>query len=113
MWEEGVGGRIWCKHHAYMYINGKMRLVETVLGMGVEKTKKNDGGDDSPVKYCKDFYKCCNVPPAQQYKYKITFLQDNFSLVKDRPSLAPKGVGPKLLHFLAKCYCVLFTVLLF
>jgi hypothetical protein len=31
-----------------MYVNGKMRTVETIpgMGMGVEKIKKNDGGGE-------------------------------------------------------------------
>jgi hypothetical protein len=27
-------------------INGKMRLVETILGMGLGRIKDNDGGDE-------------------------------------------------------------------
>jgi hypothetical protein len=29
-----------------MYVNGKMRPVETVLGMGEGEIKKNDGGGE-------------------------------------------------------------------
>jgi hypothetical protein len=29
-----------------MYLNGKMRPVETLLGMGREEIKENDGGDE-------------------------------------------------------------------
>jgi hypothetical protein len=28
-----VGGRIWCKYCVYMYVNGKMRPVETIPGV--------------------------------------------------------------------------------
>jgi hypothetical protein len=37
-----------------MYINGKMRLVETILGMGGEWMKENDGGGE--FKYYYIFY---------------------------------------------------------
>jgi hypothetical protein len=30
---EGMGGGIWCKYCVHMYINGKMRPVETAPGM--------------------------------------------------------------------------------
>jgi hypothetical protein len=33
MWGKGVGGWIWCKYCVHMYVNVKMRPVETVLGM--------------------------------------------------------------------------------
>jgi hypothetical protein len=29
-----------------MYVNGKMRPVETIPGIGVKEIKKNDGGDE-------------------------------------------------------------------
>jgi hypothetical protein len=29
-----------------MYVNGKMKPVETVLGVGGGEMKENDGGDD-------------------------------------------------------------------
>jgi hypothetical protein len=29
-----------------MYANGKMRLVETIPGMGGSRTKKNNGGSE-------------------------------------------------------------------
>jgi hypothetical protein len=32
--EKGVGGWIWCKYCVHLYVNGKMRHVETVPGMG-------------------------------------------------------------------------------
>jgi hypothetical protein len=49
-----------------MYENGKMRPVETVLRMGGEGIKKNDGGINLTKIYCKHFCKCHNVPPVQQ-----------------------------------------------
>jgi hypothetical protein len=36
IWGKGTGGRIWCKYCVYMYVNGKMRPVETIPGMGEE-----------------------------------------------------------------------------
>jgi hypothetical protein len=47
-----------------MYINGKMRLVVTVLGMRVGGIKENEDGVNSSIIYliyCKNFYKCYNV----------------------------------------------------
>jgi hypothetical protein len=34
MWGKGVGGWIWCKYYVHMYVNGKMRTVESILGTG-------------------------------------------------------------------------------
>jgi hypothetical protein len=31
---KGVGGWIWCKYCAHMYVNGKMMSVETIPGVG-------------------------------------------------------------------------------
>jgi hypothetical protein len=33
MWGKGVGGWIWYKYCVHMYVNGKMRLIETIPGM--------------------------------------------------------------------------------
>jgi hypothetical protein len=49
-----------------MYENGKMRPVETILGMGEGVIKKNDGGVSSTMIYCKKFCKCHNVLPVRQ-----------------------------------------------
>jgi hypothetical protein len=38
-----------------MYENGKMRSVETILGLGVGRIKKNDTGENSIMTYCKFF----------------------------------------------------------
>jgi hypothetical protein len=38
-----VRGRIWCKYCVHVYINGKMRPVETIPGMGEERIRENDG----------------------------------------------------------------------
>jgi hypothetical protein len=35
MWGKGEGGGMWCKYCVHMYVNGKMRLVKTIPGMGV------------------------------------------------------------------------------
>jgi hypothetical protein len=50
LWEgEGrkrvLDGRIWCKYSVYMYVNGKMRPVETIPGMGGGRIKTNGGGE--------------------------------------------------------------------
>jgi hypothetical protein len=47
-----------------MYENGKMRSVETVSGMGREVINRMTEGENSTVIYCKNFYKCHNVPPV-------------------------------------------------
>jgi hypothetical protein len=52
-----------------MYINGKMRPVETILGIGEGGIKENGGGVNSSLIYliyCQNFCKCHNVPLAQQ-----------------------------------------------
>jgi hypothetical protein len=46
--------------------NGKMKPVETIPGLRGGGIKKNDGGMNSTVIYCKNFCKCHSVPPAQQ-----------------------------------------------
>jgi hypothetical protein len=33
---KGVGGLMWCKYCVHMYVNGKMRPVETIPGLGEE-----------------------------------------------------------------------------
>jgi hypothetical protein len=55
----------------YIYVNGKMRPVKTVPGMGEGCNKWDDGGGwvNSTMIYliyCKNFCECHNVPPAQQ-----------------------------------------------
>jgi hypothetical protein len=55
------------EYYALMYENGKMRPVETVPGMGGGGIKENDGWVNSTVINYKNFYKCHNVPPVQQY----------------------------------------------
>jgi hypothetical protein len=47
-----------------MYENGTMRPVETISRRG-RKIKENDGGVNSTMIYCKNFYKCHNVPPSK------------------------------------------------
>jgi hypothetical protein len=46
MWGKGVGGWIWCKYCVYMYVNGKMRPVETFQELEEEGIKENDGGGE-------------------------------------------------------------------
>jgi hypothetical protein len=46
----------------YLYVNGKMRPVETIPGMRGGRIKENDGGLNSTMIYCKNFCKCHNIP---------------------------------------------------
>jgi hypothetical protein len=48
-----------------MYVNGKMRPVESIPGMGVGGMKNNERVNSTMINY-KKFCKCHNVPPAQQ-----------------------------------------------
>jgi hypothetical protein len=51
-----------------MYVNGKIRPVETIPGMGGVGIKENGGGGEgvnSSRIYCKNFCKCYNVPLVQ------------------------------------------------
>jgi hypothetical protein len=51
-----------------MYINGKMRPVETNSRNGGREIKENDGWVNSSIVYLihyKNFYKCHNVPPPR------------------------------------------------
>jgi hypothetical protein len=57
-----------------MYVNGKMRPVETISGMGVREIKRMMKGMNSDIiylLYCKNFYKCHNV----QIMYVILFFK--------------------------------------
>jgi hypothetical protein len=54
---------MWWKYYEFMYANGKIRLVETILRRG--EIKENDGEGDFKI-YCEHFCKCHHVPPAQQ-----------------------------------------------
>jgi hypothetical protein len=52
-----------------MYKNGEMRSVETLSGMGEGEIKENYGGGELKCDIficCKHFFKCHNVPLAQQ-----------------------------------------------
>jgi hypothetical protein len=44
MWGTNVGGRI--QYCTYMYVNGKMRPVETIPGMGKKGIRENHGGGE-------------------------------------------------------------------
>jgi hypothetical protein len=44
-----------------MYINRKMRTVETIPGVMI---RENDGGGEFMIK-CKKFCQCHNVPPVK------------------------------------------------
>jgi hypothetical protein len=45
-----------------MYVNGIVRPVETIPGMGEEDKRELMEGMNSTVMYCKNFCKCDNVP---------------------------------------------------
>jgi hypothetical protein len=47
-------------------MDGKMRPVETIPGMEGEEKKENNGGGKLTMIYCKNVYKCHNVPQIQQ-----------------------------------------------
>jgi hypothetical protein len=49
-----------------MFVNGKMRPVETTLGVGGGGIKENDGQGEFIMLHCKNFCKCYNLPPVQQ-----------------------------------------------
>jgi hypothetical protein len=49
-----------------VYVNGKMRSVDTILGMGVKGIMENDRGVNSTMIYGKNFCKCHNILPVQQ-----------------------------------------------
>jgi hypothetical protein len=52
-----------------MYVNGKMRIVETIPGMGGGGgwRRMMEGMNSSMIYliYCKNFCKCYNIPAAQ------------------------------------------------
>jgi hypothetical protein len=43
MWGKVIERRLWCKFYVYLYVNGKMRPVETIPGMVGGRIKSNDG----------------------------------------------------------------------
>jgi hypothetical protein len=57
---------MWWNYSVHVYVNRKMRPVETILGMGEWEIKDNDGGGEFNYDYCKKFCKYHNVPPVQQ-----------------------------------------------
>jgi hypothetical protein len=66
--EDGKGcGRVnMSKYCVQMYVNGKMRHVETIPRMGRGAQRRMMEGENSSMIYliyCKNFYKCHNVPP--------------------------------------------------
>jgi hypothetical protein len=66
---------MWWKYFVLMYENGKMRPVETSRnGVGGEEGKRIQHSlkrVDLTMIYCKNFYKCRNVPPVEQHNIKI------------------------------------------
>jgi hypothetical protein len=48
-----------------MYVNGKMRLVEPIPGMGGGEIKENYGGGEFNYDILYELYKCHKVSPAQ------------------------------------------------
>jgi hypothetical protein len=52
-----------------MYVNGKMRPIETVQGIRVKGIKEADGEEMNPIMiHCKNFCKYYNILLAQQFK---------------------------------------------
>jgi hypothetical protein len=41
-WGKGVGGCIWCKYCVHIYVNGKMKPVQTIPGIVGGGIKEND-----------------------------------------------------------------------
>jgi hypothetical protein len=58
-----------------MYVNGKMRLIETISGMGGEGTKYSGM---IYLIYCQNFCKCHNIPLTSAIK-KCSYI--NFSIM--------------------------------
>jgi hypothetical protein len=52
-----------------MHENGKMRYVKTIPGMGEGDIRRMMEGVNSTLVYGKNFCKCHNVPPIQQYNF--------------------------------------------
>jgi hypothetical protein len=49
-----------------VYVNGKLRLVESIPGIGIGgKRRMMEGVNSTPINY-KKFCNCHNVPPVQQ-----------------------------------------------
>jgi hypothetical protein len=51
-----------------------LRLVETILRIGGERIKENDGGDEFKI-CCKYFCKCHHAHTVQQYDNKKQILK--------------------------------------
>jgi hypothetical protein len=49
-----------------MYVNGKMRPVKTIPGMGAAGIKESYGGVNLTKIHCKNFCKCHKVSIVQQ-----------------------------------------------
>jgi hypothetical protein len=49
-----------------MYVNEKMRPIETIPRMGGEKAKENDGGVNSTMTYCNNFCNYHSVSPVRE-----------------------------------------------
>jgi hypothetical protein len=61
-----------------VYVNEKMRPVETIPGIRGMSIKENDGGENLTMKYsiyCKNFCKCHHVPPPSTTKKKKQWKQ--------------------------------------
>jgi hypothetical protein len=74
--EECAGGGEYGGNLRYSCVNGEMRPVETVLRIGGEGIKEDDGGANSTMTYCKHFCKHHNVLPKQRYDYKTIFFKN-------------------------------------
>jgi hypothetical protein len=61
----------------------KMRPAETIPGMGEGRVKENDGRGTSTTIYFKNFCKCQNASPVQQYNLKNVKKRKNLESNQD------------------------------
>jgi hypothetical protein len=54
-----------------MYVNGKMRPIKSIPVVKGGVIKEFDGGVNSTMIYCKNFYKCHNVFQYNNIKNKV------------------------------------------
>jgi hypothetical protein len=54
------------EYYELMYVNGKMRPVDTIPGLGKGEQRRTIEGVNSTMINGKNFYKCHSVSPIQQ-----------------------------------------------
>jgi hypothetical protein len=68
-----------------MFVNGKMRPIETIPGMGGGEGERWRGWIQSAVIYSKKFCKCHNVPSVQQIKkLQLAFYKVIISVINEK-----------------------------